>query len=163
MTSPSLHDKIYTVTLKIMYSLKTHSSLLKLRENTRSSIEKQAKEYIWVKIQQNIRVSRIWTSQLLSVVVKEEETDLSGYEGVDLTFLPRSSHSIMCLNSLSNSAVQLCRCILIINTGLFDTIFSVPFGHFDVLDTENAAVSKPNATPKKPCCFAQRYVLVIRF
>jgi hypothetical protein len=86
-TARNLHENRYPAILKIMYGSKTHSALLKLRENTRSSIETQAKEYIWANLQQNTLLSRIWTSHLLSVVVKDEETDVSGYEDDDLTFL----------------------------------------------------------------------------
>ena len=86
-TARDLHENRYPAILKIMYGSKTHSALLKLRGNTRSSIEMQAKEYIWANLPQNTPLSRTWTSHLLSVVVKDEETDVSGYEDDDLTFL----------------------------------------------------------------------------
>jgi hypothetical protein len=86
-TAPSLHNKTYAVVLKIVYGLKIHNALLKLRESTKSAIENQAREYIYAKYHGNTSLCQIWTSQLLSVVVKEQETDVSGYEDDDLTFL----------------------------------------------------------------------------
>ena len=95
-TSPSVRGNSYPVVIKILYGLKIHSALLKLRENTKSSIEKQAKDYICAKYQQDTSLRHVWTSQLLSVIVKEQETDVSGYGDNDLTFLLRiiSQHNL---------------------------------------------------------------------
>jgi hypothetical protein len=77
----------YPVILKIIHGIDTDNTLLKLTENTKSSIKRQAKEYIATRTLPHKAVLRTWRSHLLSVVLRRVETDVSLYEDDDLTFL----------------------------------------------------------------------------
>jgi hypothetical protein len=81
------HPSEYPIILKILYGTEVHAVLLKLKNNTRSSIEKQAIDYLATKVLMDDSYGYTWRGHLLSVVLNDAETDVSVYEDDDLTCL----------------------------------------------------------------------------
>lgn len=89
----------YPVVFRIVHGEAVVSTLVRLEQNTVSSIETQAQKYLVGKLFPNMEVEIGWYSKLVSVTMNSTKIDVSCYQDDDLPFL---------LEHLSMNAIAQC-------------------------------------------------------